>query len=282
MRSQPRMTFATLSLSSAALLLVALGTPSVPADDKGTSTLTGREALGDWTTDSPGVRRRITTDDLPKDYDTPSAKNQPKVVPRPDGAWPKAPEGFTVTEYASKLANPRKIVTAPNGDSFIAESQPGRIKLLRDADGDGKPELTKIFAGGLSQPFGIAFYPPGPRPEWIYVANTDSVVRFPYHAGDTEALDKPQTVVPDIPGGGRLTGGGHWTRDVVFSKDGKTMFVSVGSKSNVGGRRRREATGRHPPVQPRRVGRGGLRLGYPQRGRDRRRTHDGRALGLGQ
>ncbi|MHC5543657.1 PQQ-dependent sugar dehydrogenase, partial [Singulisphaera rosea] len=175
----------------------------------------------------------LTIAELPAPFDTPSAKNQPHVVPRPEGAWPKAPEGFKVTEFATKLTNPRVIITAPNGDLFIAESQPGRVKVLRDADGDGTPELNEVYAQGLRQPFGIAFYPPGPNPTHVYVANTDSVVRFPYKAGDTKANAAPETIVADIPGGGRLTGGGHWTRDVIFSGDGQRMFVSVGSKSNV-------------------------------------------------
>ena len=195
--------------------------------------LTGREALGDWTTDGPGVRRRITAADLPVPYETASANNGAKIVPRPEGAWPKAPEGFKVTEFAKGLSNPRVIVTAPNGDLFIAESGPGRVKILRDADGDGKPESTSVFAKGLRQPFGIAFYPPGPKPSHIYVANTDSVVRYAYSEGDTQAKGEPETIVSNIPGGGRLTGGGHWTRDVAFSNDGKRMFVSVGSHSNV-------------------------------------------------
>ena len=215
-----------------ALLLVSA---PVRSDDEKTAPATriGQDALGDWTTDAPGVRRKVTINDLPAPYDTPSAQNGARVVKRPDGAWPKAPKGFEVTEYATGLQNPRVIITAPNGDSFIAESGPGRIKLLRDADGDGKPEMTEVFAEKLSQPFGIAFYPPGPEPKYVYVANTDSVVRFPYKNGDTKASGPPEVIVPNIPGGGRLTGGGHWTRDVVFSLDGKRMFVSVGSKSNV-------------------------------------------------
>ena len=80
--------------------------------------------------------------------------------------------------------------------------------------------------------FGIAFYPSGPNPKFVYVANTDSVVRFPYSSGDLTAAGAAQMVVPDLPGGGRLRGGGHWTRDLAFSADGRTLFVSVGSRSN--------------------------------------------------
>lgn len=195
--------------------------------------LTGQDALGDWTSDAPGLRRKLTVDDLAPPYDTPSANAFPRVVPRPEGAWPIVPEGFKVTEFATRLSVPRVIITAPNGDLFIAESQIGQVRVLRDADGDGTPEVKEIFTKGLRQPFGIAFYPPGPNPTHVYVANTDSVVRFPYKEGDTKASGPSETIVPNIPGGGRLQGGGHWTRDIVFSQDGKRMFVSVGSRSNV-------------------------------------------------
>ena len=105
--------------------------------------------------------------------------------------------------------------------------------MLRGISKDGKAESVEIFAAGLRMPFGIAFYPPGPNPKFVYVGNTDSVVRFPYENGDLKARGPEQMIVPDIPGGGRLRGGGHWTRDVAFSRDGKTMYVSVGSHSNV-------------------------------------------------
>jgi glucose/arabinose dehydrogenase len=82
-------------------------------------------------------------------------------------------------------------------------------------------------------PFGLAFYPPGPNPRYLYVGNTGAVVRFPYRSGDLKARGPAQTIVPDIPSGGRLRGGGHWTRDVRFSRDGRKMFVSVGSATNV-------------------------------------------------
>src|SRR5690349_2320191 len=85
-------------------------------------TLTGKAALGDWTSDAPGVRRKITLDDLATPYGTPSADNHPKVVKRPEGAWPKAPRGFEVTEFATGLVEPRVIVRAPGGDLFLAES----------------------------------------------------------------------------------------------------------------------------------------------------------------
>src|SRR5918992_1189026 len=179
------------------------------------------------------VRRRITVADLPKPYATESVDNGPRLVPRPADAWPKAPAGFKVEEFAAGLENPRLLRVAPNGDIFVAESRAGRVRVLRARDGAGKAEASEVFASDLDRPFGITFYPPGPDPQYVYVANTGSVVRFPYRNGDTKARGPAETVVPNIPGGGQLRGGGHWTRDVVFSKDGKRMFVSVGSRSNV-------------------------------------------------
>jgi len=214
----------------AAVLLVG-GLSSVQAQQTN-ELLKGKAALGDWTTDAPGVRRLITANDLPPPYETRSSVNRSTLVARPDAAWPKVPRGFAVDLLAEGLDNPRKITTAPNGDLFVAESGPGRIKVFRQGK-DGKIISTNIFASRLRQPFGIAFYPPGPEPKFVYVANTDSVVRFAYRNGDLQATGPEQMIVSNISGGGRLFGGGHWTRDIVFSKDGKKMFVSVGSRSNV-------------------------------------------------
>lgn len=218
-----------------AVLSLILITSTAPAEEpKKPATLTGKDALGDWTTDAPGVRRKITIADLAKPNDTPSSNNHPRVVKRPDGAWPKAPEGFEVTEFATKLTQPRVIARAPNGDLFVAESSANQIRLLRDADGDGKPEVNEVFATDLSRPFGIAFHPLGAEPKYVYVGNTDSVVRFAYKSGDTKASGKAEVVVKDIPSGNeQVGGGGHWTRDLEFSPDGKTLYVSVGSRSNV-------------------------------------------------
>jgi glucose/arabinose dehydrogenase len=187
----------------------------------------------DYRGEKPGVVHKITPQDLPKPYATKSVDNGAKLVPRPEGAWPQAPPGFKVEQFAVGLQNPRLIRTAPNGDLFVAESGPGRIRVLRGINGKGQADTMEIFATGLTQPFGIAFYPLGPEPKYVYVANTDSVVRFPYQNGDLKARGPQETVVASLPGGGRLRGGGHWTRDVAFSLDGKKMFVSVGSHSNV-------------------------------------------------
>jgi glucose/arabinose dehydrogenase len=198
------------------------------------SVQSGSDALGDWTTDAPGLRRKITLNDLATPYATPSARNHPTLVKRPEGAWPQAPAGFTVTEFATGLAVPRVIVRAPNGDLFVAESQANRLHVFRDTDGDGKPERSEVFVTGLDRPFGIAFYPPGPEPKYVYVGNTGSVVRFAYQNGDLKAQGGPEVIVKDVPTGNeQVGGGGHWTRDLEFTPDGKTLFVSVGSRSNV-------------------------------------------------
>jgi len=199
----------------------------------GDELLTGEAAKGDWTTDTPGVRRKLTTADLAAPYATESVRNQPREVAQPPGASPQVPAGFRVEKFADKLTNPRMIRTAPNGDLFVAESEANRVRVLRDTNNDGRADVSEVFATGLNQPFGIAFHPVGPNPQYVYVANTGSVVRFPYNNGDTKARGASQMIVSNISGGGRLEGGGHWTRDIVFSKDGQRMYVSVGSRSNV-------------------------------------------------
>lgn len=219
-----------LSLPRLTVLSLALFTSSVIAEDP---LLSGKSALGDWTTDQPGVRRRLTLKDLPPPNQKESVENKPKEVRRPEGAWPVAPAGFQVTLFAEGLKKPRLIATAPNGDIFVAESEADRITVLRDADGQGQAKVREIFATkGLKQPFGLAFYPPGPNPQYLYIGNTDAVVRLPYHNGQTKADGEPEKLV-DLSSGGRLTGGGHWTRTLAFSPDGKKLYISVGSKSNV-------------------------------------------------
>src|SRR5437764_12087220 len=188
--------------------------------------------FSNYSTQVPGAVHKITVADLPKPYATDSVDNGADLVDRPSDAWPQAPPGFKVEEYATGLDNPRLLRTAPNGDVFLAESQSGEIKILRGMTKDGKAEQMQVFASGLRKPFGIAFYPLGPNPQWVYVANTDSVVRLPYQNGDLKARGPAQKLA-DMPGGGRPRGGGHWTRDIAFSQDGKKMYVSVGSHSNV-------------------------------------------------
>jgi glucose/arabinose dehydrogenase len=223
------------SLRISAVLFVLALLPSLAVEGQQTAkhpVLTGPAAFTDATQESPGIRRHLTVTDLPAPAIDESVDNGPKLVPRPENAWPIAPKGFKVELFATGLDNPRLIRTAPNGDLFLAESETGKIKIFRGAGPDGKAAQVSVFAGGLHQPFGIAFYPNGPNPAWVYIGNTDGIVRFPYKNGDLVASG-PSQQIADLPGGGRLRGGGHWTRDVVFSKDGSKLFASVGSHSNV-------------------------------------------------
>jgi glucose/arabinose dehydrogenase/cytochrome c2 len=218
------------------LATLAAGDTSGPAADVPVDTppaapglRAGGAAFGDYRGDGPGVRRHITTADLPAPYATPSAQNGPNVVAPPPGAHPYVPPGFRVDVFAHDLLGPRLLRVSPSGDLFVAESQAGRVRVLRAADGGRAVEKDSIFASSLDRPFGIAFYPPGLAPKWVYVAETNALVRFPYADGDLTARGEAQTLVPSLTEGQ----GGHWTRDVAFSLDGKQMFVSVGSGSNV-------------------------------------------------
>jgi glucose/arabinose dehydrogenase len=192
--------------------------PPAPASDPGS-----------WERAAPGVKHHLTLADLPPNFSTRSAGNGPQIIKPPAGAALSVPPGFTVRQFASGLSNPRLLRVAPNGDIFIAETAPGRVRVLRAADGAQAPSENQIFATGLNGPFGISFYPPGNDPHWVYVANNNSIVRFAYERGDLQARGIPEVVVPHLED----SHGGHSTRDVVFSLDGKRMFISVGSGSNV-------------------------------------------------
>ncbi len=188
--------------------------------------------FSDYRGERPGVSHLITVRDLPPPKPDEDVSNGPELVARPKDAWPKAPPGFSVGLYAEGLENPRLLRVAPNGDVFLAESYAGRIRVLRGLTPEGKPQISRVFALGLHQPFGIAFYPPGPDPQWVYVADTDAVLRFPYKSGELKPLGRPEQIAK-LPAGGHLEGGGHWTRDLAFSKDGRRLFISVGSRTNV-------------------------------------------------
>src|SRR6516164_10821555 len=114
-----------------------------PASDSLGALLVGKAAFGDWRTDAPLVRRKIT--ELPPPYATRSASNPPRVIAKPASATPKVPPGFQVELFASNLRDPRMVRVAPNGDIFIAESEPGRIRVLRAADGAAKPSSNDVF-----------------------------------------------------------------------------------------------------------------------------------------
>ena len=208
----------------AALALAACAAPLLAAAAE-PEVRTGTAAFGGWKDDGPGVRRLITPSDLPAPYATRSASNSPGVVDRPPDAAPKTLPGFAAEVIASGLDGPRQVLTAPNGDVLISEMQGGTVRVLRLAG--GKVRRSSVLVRGLDEPFGLALYPPGPKPRWLYVANTSSVVRFPYRPGDLEVRGPAETVVPQLPTGG------HATRGLVFTPDGSRMLVSVGSESNV-------------------------------------------------
>ncbi|HUC84012.1 MAG TPA: PQQ-dependent sugar dehydrogenase [Candidatus Acidoferrales bacterium] len=185
--------------------------------------------FNDWQRQAPGIQHHFTVADLPPPFATQSAGNGPQVVAPPAAAALSVPLGFVVKKFADGLSNPRLLRVAPNGDIFIAETGPSRLRVMRAAAGAEGPSENQIFAAGLDRPFGIAFYPLGNDPQWIYVANNNSVVRFAYHSGDLKAQGAPEVIVPKLT----ETTGGHTTRDVAFSRDGRRMFISVGSGSNV-------------------------------------------------
>jgi glucose/arabinose dehydrogenase len=217
---------------SSTLVAAFLVLPCAFSQSEHKQVLTGQNAFTDAAHESPGTRRHLTTADLPAPKPDESVDNGADMVPRDAKQWPQAPAGFKVDLYATNLDNPRELRTAPNGDIFLANSEAGKITVFRGVDKDGHPQQTSVFATGLHQPFGIAFYPLGDNPQYIYIGDTDEIVRFPYHNGDLKAAG-PMVNIAELPGGGRLRGGGHWTRDLVFSKDGSKLFASVGSHSNV-------------------------------------------------
>ncbi len=169
---------------------------------------------------------------LPKPNETPSVTKFPKVIGWPKGKMPSAPPGFRVSVFADGLDNPRWLYVLPNGDVLVAETRTpnkdkkaaNRITLLRDADHDGAAELKEVFAKDLNLPLGMALVG-----ETFFVGNTDAVVSFPYKADQTAVEGKGRKIL-DLPAGGYNN---HWTRNLLPSRDGKKLFVSVGSGSNV-------------------------------------------------
>lgn len=172
-----------------------------------------------------GERFEVRPDDLPPPHATRSVANSSQVVDRPDGATPDVPEGFRATVFAGGLSHPRWMTVADNGDVFLAEPGEDRITLLRDADGDGKAEFVDIFADGHYSPHGLAI-----RHGHLYVADTSGISRYPYRPGQTRADGPPEKVTVRGAFGSQ---GGHWTRNLVFSPDGRQIFVAIGSARNI-------------------------------------------------
>lgn len=153
-----------------------------------------------------------------------SVYNRPVVVPPPANFQPQVPAGFKLSVFASGFEQPRWLAVAPTGDLFVADSANGTVIVLRSS---ASPDLAarEVFADHLYLPFGIAFHG-----DYVYVADTDRVVRFRFDPKTSRKLSDAETIL-DLPGGGYHQ---HWTRSLAFSPDGAQLFVSVGSRSNVG------------------------------------------------
>jgi len=181
---------------------------------------------GDWRVDAPGVEHRVLPQNMPPPFVTPSASNGASLVRRPESAVPHAPSGFTVQLYAAGLEGPRAIRVAPNGDVFVAESYAGRVRVFRALSGGAQPVASEVFAAGLDYPYGIAFYPPGPEPQYVYIGEMSRLVRFPWRSGARKPFGPAEIVLPGLPIGG------HVTRDIAITPDGQHLFLAIGSGSN--------------------------------------------------
>jgi hypothetical protein len=188
--------------------------------------VSGPARAQDWKNDHPGRMHQVDVASLPAPGK--SNVNFPQVVPRPPGAELKLPPGFHAAVFTKDIKGPRVMRIAPNGDIFVSETKSGDIKVLRPTKDFSGVASSATYVQGLDRPFGLQFYP-ADDPRWLYVAENNRVLRYPYKAGDMEASGKPDVVVPQLA----PTGEYHYTRDLVFSPDGKRMFVSVGSGSNV-------------------------------------------------
>jgi glucose/arabinose dehydrogenase len=207
------------------------------AKTDGMNVITGFKAFTNTAALRPGLTRKITAQDLPQPqapgwlkgswmFVRAGASSVGKGPGRPDNAIPKAPAGFKVDIYVgSGLRNPRQIRRAPNGDMFVADTGGGSVRIFRGFTAEGKPRESSVYVN-LQGVFGINFYPPGPNPQWVYLTNTSTLLRYAYRSGDLKSTGDPEKLVTDLPGGG------HSTRDIVFSKDGKTLLLAVGSASN--------------------------------------------------
>jgi glucose/arabinose dehydrogenase/cytochrome c2 len=188
------------------------------------------KGFDDWKNDAPGRVHRIDIAKLPAAYDTPSSAKFPRVVPRPADANVRLPPGFAMSVYASNVPGARKMLLAANGDILLSETQSNKVVVMRPSADNSHAQEIFTFAQGLVLPHGLAFYPNVSHPQWLYVAETNRVVRYPYRTGDIRATGVPEIVVSQLS---PVAGGGHFSRDIAFSADGRRMFVSVGSQSNV-------------------------------------------------
>ncbi len=171
------------------------------------------------------AHHEIKASDLPAPKIENEVNNGPRVIPRPEGATLNMPPGFEIGTFAEGgFTRPRWMALAPNGDVFLADSMGGKITVLRDTNNDGVADQRSTFAEGLNEPFGIAFWH-----DYVYIGNTDAITRYAYKPGQLKA-DGPAEKIADVPGKGYRE---HWTRNILFSPDGKKMYVTVGSETNV-------------------------------------------------
>lgn len=221
-------------MSSMRLVIVLLAVLSLAACAQTGAVHTGAAALAGWKSDAPGVRRHIKPSDLP----APATGTDPEksiasrvaVVPPPQGARPKVPDGFAVQVFATGFKQPRTLRVAPNGDIFLAESGTGRVLVFRSG-ASSIPAKPEVFAENLDRPYGIAFVPPA-DPRYVYVAAANQVVRYPYQnpsgSDEAKATGPAEVIIANIPTKR------HWTRDLAVSRDGQRLFLAVGSASNLG------------------------------------------------
>jgi len=158
---------------------------------------------------------------LPPPFKTESAGNGPDKTKPPEGFLPTVPEGFHVNVYATGFTRPRFLAVAPNGDIFVADTGAGEVVVLRDPQHTGQAQQREVFADKLTRPFGIAFHD-----DYVYVGNMNELVRFHYDKQTSKRTSEAERLM-------QLPGGGHSTRTVAFSADGKKLYVSVGSSSNI-------------------------------------------------
>ena len=158
---------------------------------------------------------------LPAPFATNSAGNGPDKAKPPAGFLPTVPSGFRLNVFAANFKRPRWLTVAPNGDIFLADTGAGEIVVLRDAQHTGGAQEREVFVDGMKRPFGIAF-----REDYVYVGNMNEVVRFRYDPKTSKRLGEKEHLL-DLPSGG------HDTRSLAFSADGKHLFIGVGSASNI-------------------------------------------------
>ena len=170
---------------------------------------------------------KIKLRDLPQPYATSSASQPPQILPIPSQPKLKVPSGFQVQIFAEGLDRPRWLALTPTGEVLVTETRQNRITSLKDSDGDGMADFSQIFAdasNGLDIPFGMTF-----AEGYFFLGNHNALRRYPYQPGHTK-LEGRGKLITSLPGGGYRQ---HWTRNVVVSPDGKKLYVSIGSRSNV-------------------------------------------------